>query len=83
MRHQLFDTADVYGLGRSEELLARALGDRRREVVIASKFGVRWDAQGRIWKDISPKYAREALEKVCAGFNSIAFRCIMRIGPTA
>jgi aryl-alcohol dehydrogenase-like predicted oxidoreductase len=36
-----FDTADVYGEGRSEEYLGRALGRRRDEVVIASKFGYR------------------------------------------
>jgi aryl-alcohol dehydrogenase-like predicted oxidoreductase len=36
----LFDTADIYGgRGKSEELLGRALGDRRRDVVIATKFG--------------------------------------------
>ena len=36
----LFDTADIYGgKGRSEELLGRALGDRRDEVVLATKFG--------------------------------------------
>lgn len=34
-----FDTADVYGDGQSEEILGRALGNRRDEVVIASKFG--------------------------------------------
>ena len=35
-----FDTADVYGgRGRSEEFLGRALGSRRDEVVIATKFG--------------------------------------------
>lgn len=34
-----FDTADIYGEGRSEEYLGRALGARRDEVVIASKFG--------------------------------------------
>lgn len=34
-----FDTADIYGEGRSEEYLGRALGSRRDEVVIASKFG--------------------------------------------
>ncbi len=34
-----FDTADIYGDGRSEEFLGRALGARRAEVVIASKFG--------------------------------------------
>ena len=36
----LFDTADVYSQGRSEEILGEALGDRRRKVVIATKaFG--------------------------------------------
>ena len=34
-----FDTADVYGGTRSEEYLGRALGKRRSEVVIATKFG--------------------------------------------
>ena len=34
----LFDTADVYGRGASEEMLGRALGARRHEVVIATKF---------------------------------------------
>lgn len=36
----LFDTADIYGGGRSEELLGVALGTRREEVVIATKFGM-------------------------------------------
>jgi aryl-alcohol dehydrogenase-like predicted oxidoreductase len=35
-----FDTADVYGFGRSEELLGKAVGSRRDQVVIASKFGL-------------------------------------------
>ncbi|MBA3622503.1 MAG: aldo/keto reductase [Euzebyales bacterium] len=35
----LFDTADIYGGTHSEELLGQALGDRRDEAVIASKFG--------------------------------------------
>jgi aryl-alcohol dehydrogenase-like predicted oxidoreductase len=34
----LFDTAEVYGFGRSERILAEALGDRRRDVVVASKI---------------------------------------------
>ena len=34
-----FDTADVYGNGLSEEFLGKALGSRRDEVVIATKFG--------------------------------------------
>lgn len=36
----LFDTADGYGRGRSERYLASALGDRRNDVVIATKFGL-------------------------------------------
>ncbi len=44
-----FDTADVYGLGASEELLGRALGSRRDDVVIATKFGM--DMQGRSGDD--------------------------------
>ena len=37
-----FDTADVYGLGLSEELLSQALGNRKNNVIIATKFGVNW-----------------------------------------
>ena len=39
----LFDTADVYGDGASEELLGKALGRRRDEAVIATKFGAKLD----------------------------------------
>lgn len=35
-----FDTADIYGGGVSEELLGRALGRRRDEVIIATKYGL-------------------------------------------
>ncbi|BCO35453.1 aldo/keto reductase [Mycobacterium heckeshornense] len=34
----LFDTAEIYGLGKSERILGEALGDRRAEVVVASKI---------------------------------------------
>jgi aryl-alcohol dehydrogenase-like predicted oxidoreductase len=36
-----FDTADVYGATKSEEFLGKALGKRRGEVVLATKFGMR------------------------------------------
>ena len=38
-----FDTAEAYGMGVSEEALAHALGNRRRDVVIATKFGVGYE----------------------------------------
>ena len=43
----LFDTADVYGCGHSERVLGRALAGHRDEVVIATKFGLRFDEATR------------------------------------
>jgi aryl-alcohol dehydrogenase-like predicted oxidoreductase len=57
-----FDTADVYGFGRSEEVLAKALGRRRHDVVIATKFGVCWDANGKTYKNTRPETVIKALE---------------------
>jgi aryl-alcohol dehydrogenase-like predicted oxidoreductase len=37
----LFDTADIYGGTKSEEFLGQALGKRRHDVVLATKFGMR------------------------------------------
>jgi aryl-alcohol dehydrogenase-like predicted oxidoreductase len=37
----LFDTADMYGLGQSEKILGKALGNRRKDFIIATKFGFR------------------------------------------
>jgi len=33
------DTADMYGVGHNEELVGKAIGDRRDQVVLATKFG--------------------------------------------
>jgi aryl-alcohol dehydrogenase-like predicted oxidoreductase len=57
-----FDTADVYGFGHSEEILSQALGSRRHQVVIATKFGVSWDKEGNTSRDCSPKRLVAALE---------------------
>ncbi len=56
----MFDTADTYGLGKSEETLAKALGNRRKDVVIASKFAVRIE-NGKTFYDNSPEYIEKAL----------------------
>ncbi len=57
-----FDTADIYGLGEGERILGEALGERRDEAIIASKFGVRV-ADGGTFYDNSPTRIRSALEK--------------------
>jgi aryl-alcohol dehydrogenase-like predicted oxidoreductase len=61
----LFDTADVYGGGgKSEEMLGKALGSRRGDAVIATKFG--GDMQGANGPDWgargSRRYVRKAVE---------------------
>ncbi len=40
------DTADMYGVGENERLVGRAIRGRRREIVLATKFGNVRDAQG-------------------------------------
>jgi len=43
-----FDTADLYGCGHSEEVLGKALTGKRPDVVIASKFGYKFNEQTKI-----------------------------------
>jgi aryl-alcohol dehydrogenase-like predicted oxidoreductase len=56
----LFDTADLYGDGRSEEFLGRSLGRRRDDVVIVSKFGMRTPPDGLSGGD--PRWVARACE---------------------
>ena len=56
----LFDTADVYGGTLSETFLGRALGARRHEAIVATKFGHRVDDSRR---GARPDYVRQAVEE--------------------
>jgi aryl-alcohol dehydrogenase-like predicted oxidoreductase len=57
------DTADVYGCGKNEELVGRALEGRREQVVLATKFGnVRDAAGGFTGINGRPEYVRKACE---------------------
>ena len=57
----LFDTADIYSAGKSEEMLGKALGNRRKDVVIATKFGGPM-GQGEYARGASRRYMRNAVE---------------------
>lgn len=58
-----FDTADMYGVGRNEQLLGKALGSRRKEVVVATKFGnVRGEKGEFLGVNGKPEYVRSACE---------------------
>jgi aryl-alcohol dehydrogenase-like predicted oxidoreductase len=58
-----FDTAEAYGPFVNEELLARALGGLRERVVVATKFGFKFDEHGAIaGVDSRPEHIREAVD---------------------
>jgi aryl-alcohol dehydrogenase-like predicted oxidoreductase len=54
-----FDTADIYGGGKSEEFVGRALASRRKQVILATKFGMRMDDERQGAK---PVYVLQAAE---------------------
>ncbi len=59
----LFDTAEAYGPRTNEELLGRALERRRDHVILATKFGFTFDADGVIaGVDSRPAHVREVVE---------------------
>lgn len=60
---RMFDTADMYGNGHNEELLARFLKEGRPDTFIATKFGIR-KAPGEYTRTIdnSPDYIRQACD---------------------
>ncbi|MBM6684759.1 aldo/keto reductase [Faecalicatena contorta] len=64
-----FDTADTYGLGQSELTLGKALGAKRKNVIIATKFGVRVGSGGTTY-DNSREWIQTALEDSLRRLNT-------------
>src|SRR5438067_2328430 len=58
-RITFFDIADRYGKGQSEDFLGRALGSRRDQIILATKFGMEME-KGQ--QGASPQYIPEAIE---------------------
>jgi aryl-alcohol dehydrogenase-like predicted oxidoreductase len=63
----LFDTADIYGATKSETYLGAALGSRRDEIVLATKFGM---AAGGLEGGASPAYVRSSVEDSLTRLNT-------------
>src|SRR5712671_4172712 len=58
----LIDTAPVYGFGRSEEIVGKALeGSLRHDVTIATKVGLAWK-DGTVYRDSRPARIRQEIE---------------------
>lgn len=66
----LFDTADVYGeMGGSEKILGQVLGARRKDIVLATKFGMAMDDAGKL-KGASRRYIFPAIEESLRRLNT-------------
>lgn len=64
-----FDTAEAYGFGASEKSLAKALGSRRKEAVITTKFGIGYpDAPN--YRDSTRKRVMESIDKSLKALNT-------------
>jgi aryl-alcohol dehydrogenase-like predicted oxidoreductase len=57
------DTADVYGQGHNEELVAEALEGKRHHIVLASKFGYLYKPDGQMDVRCDPGYVKEACHR--------------------
>jgi aryl-alcohol dehydrogenase-like predicted oxidoreductase len=67
-----FDTADMYAIGRNEELVGRALRGKRGRAVIATKFGFVRDENDPSKRDVCgrPEYVRAACEASLRRLNT-------------
>lgn len=57
-----WDTADVYGNGKNEELISKVLVPNRQKIFIATKFGFTQNAEGKMVFNGSSAYMRKAAE---------------------
>jgi aryl-alcohol dehydrogenase-like predicted oxidoreductase len=78
-----FDTANAYGRGHNEQLVGRVLADYRDQVVVATKFGIAGQRDGRMLVDGRPEYAKacceESLQRL--GMDTIDLYYLHRVDP--
>lgn len=81
----LLDTADQYGVGANEELVGRAIADRRDQVVLATKFGIVRRADDPSYRGMrgDPAYVREACDASLRrlGVDHIDLYYLHRVDP--
>lgn len=79
-----FDTADMYGMGKGEELLNKAFNDRWNKVVIATKFGFERAQDGKfIGINANPEYIKKCCERSLKflGRDNIDLYYLHRVDP--
>ncbi len=64
-----FDTAEAYGFGASERSLAKALGDRRKDAIVVTKFGIGYK-EAPNYRDSSRERVMVSIEKSLTNLNT-------------
>jgi len=80
----LLDTADIYGVGRNEELVGKVIAGHRSEVVLATKFGNLRSAKGRfLGINGRPEYVKSACDASLQrlGIDYIDLYYLHRVDP--
>jgi len=65
-----FDVAPVYGLGHAAEILGKALGNDRQQVIIGSKCGLVWDEAGNVTNNLSPESIQQEIDDSLRRLNT-------------
>ncbi|HUO09840.1 MAG TPA: aldo/keto reductase [Phycisphaerae bacterium] len=70
------DTAAIYGMGASEEIVGRAIAGKRDKVVIATKCGMRWNTEEGVepWPNKTPE-GKDVVVRKNSKPASIAYEC--------
>ena len=79
------DTSDMYGVGANEELVGKAIADRRDQVVLATKFGIVRRASDPTFRAVNgrPEYVHQACEASLRrlGVDHIDLYYLHRVDP--
>lgn len=65
-----FDTAEGYGMGQSERLLSKALGNRRKNVIVVTKFGINYKNERPKGRDSRRSMVYAAIERSLEALNT-------------
>ncbi len=81
----LLDTSDMYGRGANEELVGKAIADRRDQVVLATKFGIVRQGTDPLVRSLNgrPEYVHQAIDASLRrlGVNHIDLYYLHRVDP--
>lgn len=75
------DTSPIFGYGTSEQIIGRVTRERRDEMVIGTKCGLRWSQSGRVQNDCRPETIQRQIDRSRERMNTDVIDLCMVFGP--